>query len=120
MGRRRSHHRYANEDYWGGRPKLDEIIWRVIPDDSARFLALKAGDIHGLEQATIEDLATAAADPELQVLTKPPLNTSYLAFNYKIKEFQDPKVREAIAHAINKQAAGGELLRQIRPRLPRP
>jgi peptide/nickel transport system substrate-binding protein len=93
----------ANEDYWGGRPTLDEIIWRVIPDDSARFLALKAGDIHALEQATIEDLTTAAADPELQILTKPPLNTSYIAFNYKIKEFQDPKVREAVAHAVNKE-----------------
>ncbi len=93
----------ANEDYWGGRPTLDQIIWRVIPDDSARFLALKSGDIHGLEQATAEDLATAAADPELQVLTKPPLNTSYVAFNYRIKEFQDIKVREAVAHAINKE-----------------
>ncbi len=94
----------ANEDYWGGRPKLDKIIWRVIPDDSARFLALKAGDIQGMEQATSEDLAAAGSDPELQVLTKPPLNTAYLAFNFKIKEFQDKKVREAVAHAINKEA----------------
>lgn len=93
----------ANEEYWGGRPKLDKIIWRVIPDDSARFLALKAGDIHALEQATSEDLATAGSDPELQVLTKPPLNTAYVAFNYRIKEFQDPKVRQAVAHAINKE-----------------
>jgi peptide/nickel transport system substrate-binding protein len=93
----------ANEDYWGGRPKLDQIIWRVIPDDSARFLALQAGDIHGLEQATSEDLATAGSDPNLQVVTRPPLNTAYLAFNYKIQEFQDPKVREAVAHAINKE-----------------
>ena len=40
----------ANDDYWGGRPKVDQIVWRVIPDDSARFLALKAGDIHALER----------------------------------------------------------------------
>ncbi len=93
----------ANENYWGGRPTLDEIMWRVIPDDSARFLALKAGDIQGLEQASVEDLAVAASDPAFQVLTKPPLNTSYVAFNYKIKEFQDIKVREAVAHAINKK-----------------
>jgi len=92
----------ANVDYWGGKPTLDEIIWRVIPDDSARYLALKSGEIQGLEQATVEDLEDAAKNPDLQVLTKPPLNTSYVAFNYKIKEFQDPKVREAVAHAINK------------------
>jgi peptide/nickel transport system substrate-binding protein len=93
----------ANDDYWGGRPKIDEIVWRVIPDDSARFLALKSGDIHGLETATVEDLATAASDPDLQVLTRPALNTGYLAFNFKIKEFQDVKVRQAVAHAINRQ-----------------
>jgi peptide/nickel transport system substrate-binding protein len=93
----------ANDDYWGGRPKIDQIIWRVIPDDSARFLALKAGDIHGLEQAVVEDLATAEADPDLYILTRPALNTSYLAFNYRLVEFQDIRVREAVAHAINKE-----------------
>jgi peptide/nickel transport system substrate-binding protein len=93
----------ANEEYYGGKASIDQIIWRVIPDDSARFLALKAGDIHGLEQVTAEDLAAAQVDSEMQVLLKPPLNTLYLAFNYKIKEFQDPLVREAVAHAINKQ-----------------
>jgi peptide/nickel transport system substrate-binding protein len=93
----------ANDDYCGGRPKVDKIIWRVIPDDSARFLALKAGDIHGLETATVEDLASAESDPELTIMTRPALNTGYLAFNYKIAEFQDIRVREAVAHAINRE-----------------
>jgi len=92
----------ANDDYWGGRPTVDQIIWRVIPDDSARFLALQAGDIHGLEQAVVEDLQTAEADENLYVQTRPALNTGYLAFNFRIQEFQDPLVREAVAHAINR------------------
>jgi len=92
----------ANDDYWGGRPKVDQIIWRVIPDDSARFLALQAGDIHAFEQAVVEDLETAEADPNLYIETRPALNTGYLAFNYMIEEFKDPKVREAVAHAINR------------------
>ena len=93
----------ANADYWGGAPKVDQIIFRVIPDDSARFLALKAGDIHGLEQAVVEDLAAAEADPDLYVLTRPALNTGYLAYNFNIEEFHDIRVREAVAHA-HKQA----------------
>ena len=92
----------ANTDYWGGAPTISEIIWRVIPDDSARFLALKSGDIHGFEQAVVEDLASAEADPDLYVQTKPALNTGYLAFNYKIEEFKDKNVRLAIYHAINR------------------
>jgi len=92
----------ANDNYWGGRPKVDEIVFRVIPDDSARYLALKAGDIQGLEQATVEDLADAATNPDIYVIARKGLTTSYVAFNYKIKEFQDVRVREAVAHAINK------------------
>ena len=93
----------ANADYWGGAPTINQIVFRVIPDDSARFLALKAGDIQGLEQAVVEDLAAAEADPNLTIITRPALNTSYLAFNFKIVEFQDIKVREAFAHAIDKE-----------------
>ena len=93
----------ANDEYWGGAPTIDEIIWRVIPDDSARFLALRAGDIHALEQAVVEDLAAAEADPDLYVLTRPALNTGYLAFPYQTEEFQDIRVREAVAHAINRE-----------------
>jgi len=93
----------ANADYWGGAPTISQIVFRVIPDDSARFLALKAGDIQGLEQAVIEDLAAAEADPNLTIITRPALNTSYLAFNFKILEFQDIKVREAFAHAVDKE-----------------
>ncbi len=97
----------ANEDYWGGKPTIDEIVWRVIPDDSARFLALQAGDIHALEQAVSEDIATAEEDPNLYVLARPALNTGYLAFNYRIEEFQDIRVREAVAHALNREGLVG-------------
>jgi len=91
-----------NADYWGGAPAVS-VVFRVIADDSARFLALQAGDIQGLEQAGVEDLATAEAAADLYVQTKPALNTGYLAFSYKIVEFQDVRVREALAHAINRQ-----------------
>jgi peptide/nickel transport system substrate-binding protein len=93
----------ANADYWGGKPTIDKIIWRVIPDDSARYLALKAGDIHAMEQAGIEDIRDCEADANCYVEATG-LNTAYLAFNYHIKEFQDPKVREAVFHAIDRQA----------------
>jgi peptide/nickel transport system substrate-binding protein len=93
----------AYDDYWEGRPTIDQVVWRVIPDDSARYLALQAGDIHALETATVEDLASAEADPDLYVLTRPALNTGYLAFNYAIEEMQDINFRKAVVHAINRQ-----------------
>jgi len=93
----------ANEDYWAGTPTVDRVIWRVIPDDSARFLALQAGDIDAMEQAGIEDIRTAEADPNLYIEATG-LNTGYLAFNYHIEELRDPKVREAVFHAIDREA----------------
>jgi len=93
----------AYDDYWGGRPSIDEIVWRVIPDDSARYLALRAGDIHALEQATAEDIEAADADPNLYVMARPALNTGYLAFSYATEEMQDLNFRLAVAHAINRQ-----------------
>ncbi len=93
----------ANTDYWAGAPTIGRIIWRVIPDDSARFLALKAGDLHAMEQAGIEDIRSAEEDADLYVEATG-LNTGYLAFNYHIKELQDPKVREAVFHAIDREA----------------
>jgi peptide/nickel transport system substrate-binding protein len=92
----------ANADYWGGAPKVDQVVFRVIADDSARFLALQAGDIHGLEQAVVEDLQTAEAADDLYVLTRPALNTGYLAFNYMIEEFKDKNVRLAVEYALDK------------------
>jgi peptide/nickel transport system substrate-binding protein len=91
-----------NEEYWGGAPDVG-VVWRVIADDSARFLALQAGDIHAFEQAVVEDLATAEASDDLYVETRPALNTGYLAMSMKIVEFQDVRVREAFAHAINRE-----------------
>ncbi len=93
----------ANMDYWAGAPSIDRIIWRVIPDDSARFLALQAGDIHAMEQAGIEDIRDCEGSEDCYVLATG-LNTGYLAFNYHIKELQDPKVREAVFHAIDLEA----------------
>ena len=51
----------------------------------------------------VEDLGTAEAADDLYVMTRPALNTGYLAFSYKIVEFQDVRVREALAHAINRE-----------------
>lgn len=95
--------RYA--DYWGEvEGNVERIVISVIPDNAARFAALQNGEIHAMEQANVEDLALAEESDNLYVMTRPALNTAYLAFNYRIQEFQNPLVREAISLAINRQA----------------
>lgn len=95
-----------NPDYWDkGKPYIDRLVFRVIKDNSARFLAVKAGDCHGMgEGANPDDAKAAKADPNLQVISRPPLNVGYVAFNQKVKPLDNKDVRLAIAYAIDKKA----------------
>jgi peptide/nickel transport system substrate-binding protein len=95
----------AFKDYWdkGHMPKVQRVVIRNIKDNSQRLAALKAGEIHGFEGLNPDDVKVVRADPNLQILLRPTNTTGYVAFNFKVKEFQDKRVRQAIAHAINKK-----------------
>ena len=95
-----------NADYWdkANAAKVDRVVVRNIKDNSQRLAALKAGEIHGLEGLNPNDVAGVKSDPNLQLLLRPANTTGYVAFNFKVKEFQNLKVRQAIAMAINKKA----------------
>ena len=96
----------ANKDYWdkANAPKVQRVIIRNIKDNSQRLAALKAGEIHGMLGLNPDDVKVVRADANLQIILRPPNNTGYVAFNYKVKEFQDGRVRQAVAQAVNKKA----------------
>jgi peptide/nickel transport system substrate-binding protein len=94
----------ANPDYWGAKAKVKRVVVRNIKDSSQRLAALKAGEIHGMEGLNPDDVKVVKADANLQILLRPTNTTGYVAFNYKVKEFQDKRVRQAVGHAINKKA----------------
>ncbi len=95
----------ANPNYWNKAeaPKIPRVIVRNIKDNSQRLAALKAGEINGFEGLNPDDVKVVRADPNLQIILRPTNTTGYVAFNYKVKEFQDKRVRQAVAHAINKK-----------------
>jgi peptide/nickel transport system substrate-binding protein len=97
------------ENYWGPKPKIDKLIFKVIPDASVRLLELQKGTIDGMEFPNPDDLEKIKGDKNLTLLTQPGLNIGYLAFNlgqdtpgYDPK-LSDVRVRKAIYHAINRQ-----------------
>jgi peptide/nickel transport system substrate-binding protein len=94
----------ANPDYWGAKPKVKRVVVRNIKDNSQRLAALKAGEVHGMFGLNPDDIKVVKSDPNLYILPRPANNTGYVAFNYHVKEFMDKRVRQAIAHAINKKA----------------
>lgn len=94
----------ANPDHWAGRPKVDRVVVRPVKDNARRLAALRAGEIHMMEGLNPDDVKAVAADPGLRLLLRPANNTGYVAFNYRVREFRERRVRLAFAHAINKQA----------------
>ncbi len=92
----------ANETHWSGKPTIDKLIFRSIPDNADRFMELQMGNIHTMEFPNPEDLAQVQSDPMLELLMQPSLNVGYLAMNMEKPPFDNLKVRLAINHAINK------------------
>ena len=94
----------AFADYWDkpNAAKMKKVIVRNIPNNSSRLLALSAGEIHGMEGLEPRDVAAVKGNPKFKLLLRPANTTGYVAFNYKVKEFNDPKVRQAFAQAMNK------------------
>ena len=94
----------AFADYWDkpNAAKMKNVIIRNIPNNSSRLLALSAGEIHGMEGLEPRDVTAVKGNSKFKLLLRPANTTGYVAFNYKVKEFTDPKVRQAFAQAINK------------------
>jgi peptide/nickel transport system substrate-binding protein len=110
-----------NDDYWGDKAKLRRLIFRAIADGATRRQALEAGEIDQFEPVDPADAAALEAGGA-QILERRAMNVAFLGFNQAIEPFSNPKVRQAIAHAINRQAVvdakfpkGTLLARQLQP-----
>jgi peptide/nickel transport system substrate-binding protein len=100
-----------NNDYWAGAPYLDHLIFRVIPDQSARVAALLSGEIDIAMELPPDSIDTVKTNPNLEVyLRGKPHNFSLLP-NFREKPFSDPRVREAVSKAIDRDSIVNGILR---------
>jgi ABC-type transport system substrate-binding protein len=89
------------DGYWGEKPKAKSVVYRVVKDNTARFLELQAGTVDIAEVAS-DDVPAAQADPNLQIGIRLPFNQLYLGMNRAKPPFDKQEVRQAVAMAINK------------------
>eukprot|EP01036_Dinobryon_divergens_P037997 gene37997-49807_t len=94
----------AFPQYWGGKAKIDDLVFAITPDASVRWAKLQKGECHIMPYPNPADLDAMRKDPKVSVLEQPGLNVGYLAYNTTKKPFDDVRVRKAINMAINKQA----------------
>ena len=94
----------AFDQYWKGRPKIDQLIYSITRDATARYAKLKTGECQAMAFPKPADLAEMQKDPQLNVLQKQGLNIGYIAFNVEKKPFDNKLVRQALNMATNKEA----------------
>jgi ABC-type transport system substrate-binding protein len=92
----------ANENYWRGRPSLDKVIFRVIPEEGSRMLALRTGEVDVVLKPSPPELPAFEADLAFKLDETNGLRVFYLEFNLSQKPLDDVRVRHAIAYAIDK------------------
>jgi peptide/nickel transport system substrate-binding protein len=98
-----------NETYWGKpQPNLDEIVFRVLPDRAGAGAALEAEEIQlaAFSAVPLTDLDRISRVPGIKVITKGYEALTYqlvVEINHRRKELADLKVRQAIAHAIDRK-----------------
>jgi peptide/nickel transport system substrate-binding protein len=94
-----------NDAYWGDAPALESATFKFISDPTAAFAAVMAQDVDVFAGFPApENLPQFEADPRFQVLVGSSEGETILSTNNKMPPFDNVKVREAVAHAIDRQA----------------
>ncbi|PZU49732.1 ABC transporter substrate-binding protein [Microbacterium aurum] len=94
----------ANPDYWGGAPKLAGVEYKFISESATALAALKAGDIDWTDVVPTQQVETLSSDDTVSLGVTPSSDYWYLALNEKKAPWNDVRVRQAIAYAIDRDA----------------
>jgi len=103
----------ANNDYWQGKPKLQQIVFRVIPESSVRLLELEKGNVDVLADVSPADADTLKSDSSVTLLEQTGLMINGVALPTQTKPFNDPRVRQALNYAVNKDALDQSLYKGL-------
>jgi dipeptide transport system substrate-binding protein len=94
----------ANPAYYGEKAMVDDLVYAITPDPTARYSKLKAGECHFVIAPRPADLPEMQKDPALKVINQSGLNIAYWAFNVNKPPFDKKEVRQAFNMAIDKNA----------------
>jgi len=87
----------------GGRPLIDRLVFRTVTDATALLAELQTGGVHFYLDLPPAQMERVAAEPSLQVVTRPSRSYTFIAWNSKRPQFVLPAVRKALAMGMNRQ-----------------
>ncbi len=93
------------DGYWRkGYPKVDTITWKPVVDNNTRAAMMQTGEAQFTFPVPYELADVLKSKPDLELVAAPSIVLRYLSMNTLQKPFDNPKVRQAVAYAINKEA----------------
>ena len=92
------------DDYWGGKPYLDKIIFKVMPEASARMMALEAGSVHIANAIPPTDVERLNKTKGITVRVDYDWRNMWVGMCNREPPFDNVKVRQALNYAIDKAA----------------
>jgi ABC-type transport system substrate-binding protein len=93
-----------NPDYWGEKALLDRVIFKVVPEEGARMIAVQTGDADMVMFPSPAQLPQFRKDPKFTVHEAPGLRVVYIGFNAKLAPLDDVRVRQALLQAVDRKA----------------
>ncbi|HLZ27179.1 MAG TPA: ABC transporter substrate-binding protein [Chloroflexota bacterium] len=94
----------ANEGFYAGRPNLDRVQVKVVPDNSARVVGLESGDLDFVQSpVSPQDVSRVQTAAKLKVDRTPAAGYTYVNLNTADPMLSDKRVRQALSHLVNKQ-----------------
>jgi peptide/nickel transport system substrate-binding protein len=103
----------ANAAYWGGAPAIDQLVVRIIPEVSTQIVELRSGGVDMIFNVPPDNYLTLAADPAIETGAIDGWSSTHLILNVTNPKLADLRVRQALAHAIDKALIAEELLRGL-------
>ncbi|MGH9336029.1 MAG: peptide ABC transporter substrate-binding protein [Vicinamibacteria bacterium] len=100
-----------NEEYWRGVPAIRQILFRFLPSSNTRMNQLRAGEVHVVDNVPLDKIDEIEGAPGVRVSRVMGNSYAHLALNLReVPAFRDLRVRQAVAHAIDRRAIAEDVL----------
>ncbi len=94
----------ANKDYWGGAPKLGSVQYTFVSEPTVALANLQSGEVQWTDNLPPQQVESLKSDDTLETGVVPSNDYWYFAANQAKAPFDDPKVRQALAYGIDREA----------------
>lgn len=99
-----------NEDYWGKKPTVKKIVWKIVPEVATREAMLRAGQIDICYKPSPANVAALKADSNIEVQMPLDTRTIFMGLNYQKGMTTSKEFRQAINYAVDKKAIVKKIL----------